>query len=191
MLLRAETLKRIQAGTISIAFRRWRRPTVRPGGTLLTPAGQLQIIDVAVVDEPSISEADALQAGYPSRAALLAALDKQPAGSIYRIEFGALVPDPRIELRETVPKKPELELLLNQLDRLDRRAEDPWTGRVLEAIARRPGNRSAELCRDVGMEQAELKSRVRKLKALGLTISLEKGYRLSRRGEALLELRRS
>ena len=35
------------------------------------------------------------------------------------------------------------------------------------------------------MERAPFKLNVRKLKALGLTESLEKGYRLSPRGEAL------
>ena len=36
------------------------------------------------------------------------------------------------------------------------------------------------------MERADFKLNIRKLKALGLTISLEVGYRLSPRGVALL-----
>jgi hypothetical protein len=43
MLLRATTLAGIADGTIRVAFRRWRRPTVRTGGTLLTKAGQVRI----------------------------------------------------------------------------------------------------------------------------------------------------
>jgi hypothetical protein len=38
------------------------------------------------------------------------------------------------------------------------------------------------------MERPDLKVRVRRLKALRLTISLETGYRLSSRGEALRRL---
>jgi hypothetical protein len=37
------------------------------------------------------------------------------------------------------------------------------------------------------MEKLAFKSRVRKLKALGLTVSLDTGYRLSPRGESVLE----
>ena len=45
---------------------------------------------------------------------------------------------------------------------------------------------STELARDVGEERQAYKLRVRRLKALGLTESLEVGYRLSPRGRAYL-----
>jgi DNA-binding Lrp family transcriptional regulator len=45
---------------------------------------------------------------------------------------------------------------------------------------------STELSERIGLERAEFKNRVRKLKALGLTLSLDVGYRLSPRGEAVL-----
>ncbi|WP_436793244.1 hypothetical protein [Actinospongicola halichondriae] len=56
-------------------------------------------------------------------------------------------------------------------------------------IAANPGVRSADLCREVDMEQAELKTRVRRLKSLGLTERLERGYRLSPRGRTFLDRR--
>jgi hypothetical protein len=46
---------------------------------------------------------------------------------------------------------------------------------------------STELAADAGLERRAYKLRVRRLKALGLTESLERGYRLSPRGQAYLE----
>lgn len=46
---------------------------------------------------------------------------------------------------------------------------------------------STTLAGRVGLERLDFKERVRKLKALGLTLSLDVGYRLSPRGEAFLD----
>ena len=48
-----------------------------------------------------------------------------------------------------------------------------------------------QLAAAINFETAPFKANVRKLKALGLTISLERGYRLSPRGEAVLAHLRS
>jgi hypothetical protein len=69
MLFRKEFLDGIRTGAITLAFRRWRRPTVRAGGTLLTPVGQLAIASVEPVTLGEITADDAREAGYPSRAA--------------------------------------------------------------------------------------------------------------------------
>ena len=69
---------------------------------------------------------------------------------------------------------------------MDRAADRPWTEEVLEQIGRRPGVVSTELAAEAGQDRAYYKLRVRRLKALGLTESLEVGYRLSPRGRAYL-----
>ena len=56
MLLNGKTLEGIADGTITVAYRRWRRPTVKPGGTLLTAIGQLSVDEVALVDPTEITE---------------------------------------------------------------------------------------------------------------------------------------
>ena len=56
-------------------------------------------------------------------------------------------------------------------------------GSLIEA---RPATLAADLATSVGRERAPFKNDVRKLKELGLTESLDVGYRLSPRGRAFL-----
>ena len=60
---------------------------------------------------------------------------------------------------------------------------------VLELIAARPAVRAPDLAASLGRETAPFKNDVRKLKELGLTESLQVGYRLSPRGIAYLDRR--
>ena len=62
----------------------------------------------------------------------------------------------------------------------------PWTGAVLALIADRPGAVSTVLAEAMGWERQDFKLHVRRLKGLGLTLSLDVGYRLSPRGESYL-----
>jgi hypothetical protein len=187
MLFSQETLQRVEAGDVTLAFRRWRRPTVRAGGTLRTRAGVLAIESVDPVAEEAISEAEARRAGAPDRQALLAGL--RPDGTLYRIAFRLEGPDPRIALRERSKLDSEERAAIDaRLARLDAASRHgPWTGRVLELIAANPARRAPELAAELGRETARFKADVRKLKELGLTESLETGYRLSPRGRAYLE----
>jgi hypothetical protein len=193
MLLRSEVLEGISRGTITLAFRRWLRPSVRAGGTLLTARGQLEIGAVERVEPEQISDADAVRAGYASRALLLAELARRDAGDLYCVELGALRPDPRQALRASpATDAAEIERLLGRLRRLDAASSTgPWARRTLELIAAHPALRAARLCQLAGRELAPFKLDVRKLKSLGLTESLEVGYRISPRGQALLEVLRT
>ena len=62
----------------------------------------------------------------------------------------------------------------------------PWTRAVLELIATKPEVRAEELAAEMGREKLPFKRDVRKLKELGLTESLNPGYRLSPRGKTVL-----
>ena len=188
MLLDHETLAGIARGDIQLAFRRWNRPTVRSGGTLLTGAGQLQIGKVSRVRLDSITPREAELAGYSTPEALVSELNRRAEGDVYRIEVLSLREDPRIALRQAPLSASDLDDLRARLTRLDGAAPDgPWTRTVLQAIRDHPGLRAADLCRLVGQERPAFKANVRKLKNLGLTISLEVGYRLSPRGAAYLD----
>jgi hypothetical protein len=188
MLLNEETLKGITSGTITLAFRRWRRPTVKTGGTLLTSAGQLSVEAVDEVDPESITEAEAVAAGFPDLESLRASLLRRDEGSFYRVQLALAGPDPRIALRDEIPQGDDLEVILSRLRRFDSKsAAGPWTRQVLDLLRRRPGERAGDLAEAVGMERAGFKGNVRKLKGLGLTESLSVGYRLSPRGKAVLK----
>jgi hypothetical protein len=175
-------------GTVTVTFRRWRRPQARAGGRHATPAGILAVDAVAEVDPAAISEENARAAGFGSRAELLHRLDRHGAGPVWRVDFHHAGADPREALRraEDLPEA-ELTGLLARLDRLDRAARDgPWTIATLRLIGDRPGVRAGDLAASVARERHPFKTDVRKLKELGLTESLEVGYRLSPRGRALL-----
>ena len=198
MLLRMAVLERIVRGEVSLVFRLWRRPTVRTGGSLRTAVGMLRILDVAVVDEAEVTDADAVAAGYVSRADLLADLGARggrPAPgrlegrALYRVAVEYAGADPRLALRERDDlSDADLEGLLRRLDRLDTGSADgPWTLRVLAAIEEQPGVVSGTLAGRLGCERGWLKPQVRKLKNLGLTVSLRVGYELSPRGRIVLE----
>jgi hypothetical protein len=202
MLFKQVFLDGIQAGTITLAFRRWRRPTVKAGGTLLTAIGQLSIGDVTPVTLAQITAADARRAGWESLEALRKELqrgdggdgrdggDGGDGGQIYRIELGALRADPRVALRAKDLDASSADDLQVRLDRMDARAAGgPWTRRTLEVIRDHPALRAGDLCGKLGLEMMPFKVNVRKLKALGLTESLGTGYRLSPRGRALLARR--
>lgn len=188
MLLRTAALERIVRGEVSLVFRRWRRPTVRTGGSLRTAVGVLRIAEVAAVEDSDVSAADAAAAGYASRAALLKDLGSR-GGQLYRIAVEYAGADPRIALRRRDElSEADADDILNRLARLDARAPTgPWTLLVLSEIEARPGVAAKTLARRLGCEKDWLKPQVRKLKNLGLTLSLSVGYELSPRGRAALQ----
>lgn len=163
-------------GTVTVAFRRWQRPSVRQGGTLQSPGGLLSIDELAAIDVDDITDEDARAAGYRHPAEVVD--DLRPAGTLYRIRFSRLGDDPRIALRHDV--RPD-DAVLTAVRRL------PWASVVLRLIGERPATVSTVLAAEAGMERLAFKQRVRRLKALGLTESLEVGYRLSPRGQAVLD----
>jgi hypothetical protein len=188
VLIPRPILDGIAAGRVTLAFRRWRRPTVRAGGRLRTRIGELAITAVDIVDPGDITEADAARAGAASRAELVAFLDSRD-GDVYRVALHLAGPDPRIALRERAAiTADERAAIVRRLDRLDAASRrGPWTRTVLALIDANPAVRAPDLAARLGLETAPFKTDVRKLKELGLTESLEIGYRISPRGRAFLD----
>jgi hypothetical protein len=197
VLIPQRSVPGIVEGATTLAFRRWKRPQVLAGRVYRTAAGRLHVDDVTELDEAgtSVSEADAHAAGHASAGGLLAELP--PAGPglhLYRIAVHRLdEPDPRSTLAADDDLDDATVAELDQrLARLDaaRPALGPWTRATLEVIADHPARRAGDLAGMVGREREPFKLDVRKLKALGLTESLEVGYRLSPRGRRYLALTR-
>ncbi len=180
MLIKFADLEAIRDARIDTQFRRWRRPTVKAGGTLLTAVGLLAIDAVDPVNLETIDADDLRRAGFPDLAALTAAL--QGEGQLYRIRLHYAGADPRIALRASIG---DLDGIAPKLARMD--TPQPWTRAVLSIIRENPGVSAQNLADRLGMEKQLFKTRVRRLKALGLTESLEVGYRIAPRGEAVLD----
>ncbi len=177
MLFKRAQLEGIAAGTIDLQFRRWDRPRARAGSKQMTAVGVIRIDDVRVVR--TISKRDARRAGFAAPDDVVRAL--RPDGDLYRIDLHFEGPDPRLALREQVATGDDLAALRRAVERL------PWGYDYLRAIRDRPEVRADELAASFGVEKRVFKPRVRRLKELGLTISLSPGYRLSPRGEAFLK----
>lgn len=188
MLFPPAILRGIGDGTVTLAFRRWEAPRVRPGGRQRTAAGVVEFAEVEVVDRSDLTDADAQASGHATLDELLAFVDRRSTGTIYRIRLRIAGPDPRVALRDAVPDADQLRDIERRLARLDRASRHgPWTVPVMNAIGARPGVRAADLATTFQSERLAFKLDVRKLKELGLTESLPRGYRLSPRGRAVLE----
>jgi hypothetical protein len=179
----------VASGAVTLTFRRWKRLQVVVGRTYRTAAGRIVVDAVDVVDPARITTADARRAGFASPPEVRSELRGTPDLPTYRIRFHAAAdPDPRAALAaDAALDATTVEEIRARLARLDRASSHgPWTAAVLRAIAARPATRAADLAAGFGRETQPFKLDVRKLKNLGLTISLEVGYRLSLRGEAYL-----
>jgi hypothetical protein len=192
VLIRRAVLDGIVDGRIDLQFRRWRRPTVKAGGKLRTAVGELAIGRVETVTQKEITAGDAARAGYATRAELLRALASRNDGRLYRVEVSLAGPDPRVALRGREHlTDDEVEELRRRLARYDAAStHGAWTMETLELIERSPATLAADIAASIGREKAPFKTDVRKLKELGLTESLEVGYRLSPRGRAYLQRER-
>ncbi len=183
----------IDDGSITVAFRRWRRSQVRVGNRYRTGTGMIEVDAVDVVAAAGITDRDARRAGYASAAKALADLRGPADLPIFRLVFHRVdAPDPRDQAahddRLTAADVADLDRRLDRLDRASPRG--PWTAAVLHAVATGGGVRAADLAAALDWETLPFKANVRKLKNLGLTLSLDVGYRLSPRGEAYLRATR-
>jgi hypothetical protein len=188
VLISPVTAAGIADGSVTLAFRRWDRPRMRPGSTQRTSAGVIRIDAVAEVDPGTLTEDDARRSGVRSLAELHRLLSRRAGASVYRMEVSPAGPDPRVALREQAELSEEDRAAIEaRLDRWDAaRTEGAWTRDVLRLIAARPGVRAPDLAASLGRETLPFKRDVRKLKELGLTRSLAVGYELSPRGVAYL-----
>ncbi|MET9315644.1 hypothetical protein ABZX12_27835 [Kribbella sp. NPDC003505] len=182
----------VAEGRITVAYRRWAEPRVVEGRIYRTNAGRIEIDSIRQVNPDLIADGDAD----------LELADRQNARDVRRrlrgdeslptflIRFHLVEgPDPRDELAAQTSLSAEdladLRARLAQFDELSHHGA--WTLETLRLIQTRPAVRAADLAAAVGRETAPFKLDVRKLKNLGLTYSLEVGYRLSPRGAAYLD----
>jgi hypothetical protein len=185
MLFKQNFFAGLADGTITLAFRRWKRPSVKAGTELKSPVGILHIDAVELSDPSLITAEDAERAGYEHVQELLVELNNYQ-GKLYRVEFHYAGADSRIALRQDGELSDEdFAEIRERLQRYESRMT--WTTPTLRMIQAEPGRRAGDLAPRLPMRTRTFKRRVRQLKDLGLTESLGTGYRISPRGAAYLE----
>ena len=171
----------IRAGKVTVSFRHWKRPHAKVGGVYrLRPTGAVRVTGLSTARLSDVTVDDVARAGFPSADALIAFLGLPRGTVVTRVEFA---------LTDDVPKTtPALtpEEVVKRLNATDRRSTAPWTGRILALIEAHPATRAGDLAPVMGWDTPKFKSNVRRLKALGLTRSLEVGYRLTELGVRVL-----
>ncbi len=180
----------LESGAITLTFRRWQKPHVKPGGRYRChPIGVLEVDGIALISARAITVTDAVKAGFATRETLvdylaeLGPLDDDTP--IYRVELHHGGDGDRISLAlQQELTADEVEMIRGKLARMDRPA--PWTAKTLALIGKHPRIAASKLAAKLKRETQPFKTDVRKLKKLGLTQSFEVGYEIAPRGVAYL-----
>jgi hypothetical protein len=197
MLFKQKHLEGIKAGKISLAFRKWKKLSVKKGDLIKTEVGIIKIGNVTKINPKEIIEIEAVKAGFASAQALISLLEGQKDGGIYRIEVSCeqedeLVVDAEMEAEIAAIDPAELAEISLEIQDLDQASKvGRWTVKTLQAIQQNPNLKSADLAVILKKEKEWLKLNVRKLRALGLTESHEPGYSITALGIAFLRSRKS
>lgn len=188
MLFKTRFHEGIRSGEIRCTVRIWQRPHVKVGGRYVLGAGAVVVDRIFETRLDEITPALARRCGFASLADLLKTAKHGAGERVFVIDFhydgkaGA-----RPKPATGVGSLQELAKVAQRLDTMDLRSRSgAWTQATLRAIEARPGVLAAKLARALGRPRDEFKRDVRKLKNLGLTFSLEIGYRLTPKGKALV-----
>ena len=181
----------VAEGRITTAYRRWAEARVVAGRIYRTNAGRIEIDSVSQVNPDLIADndADVIAADRGNAKDVRRRLRGNEEWPTFLIKFHLVEgPDPREELATSDNlSAAELEDLRGRLSKLDELSRHgAWTTETLRLIQAKPGTRAGDLAAEFGRDMAGFKLDVRKLKNLGLTYSLEVGYKLSPRGGAYL-----
>lgn len=194
LLFQKRFLAGLTEGSITLTFRHWDKPKVRPGGRYRChPIGVVQVDDLRKIRVGEISENDASRAGFTSLADLLKYLGEMRDGlendhEVYRVELHYGGDGDRVEAAmQSDLSDADVEEIRARLEKMDRASDKPWTRTTMKLIESTPRVAASKLAAKMGQETLPFKARVVKLKKLGLTQSFEVGYEISPRGRAYME----
>lgn len=189
MLFKKIHLGGIKSGKITLAFRKWKKASVKIGSLLHTSISLVEIRKIEAVNENDITDKETVQAGFTDKKQLLKSFTHNSTGTIFKVSVGYYSADPRIKLREqTELLEQQFEELKKKLERLDNHSKQGhWTEKILLAIKDNPNLHAVGISKLTGFEKEWLKLNIRKLKNLGLTISHNVGYELSPLGILFVE----
>jgi hypothetical protein len=178
---------RVLAGEITVTWRLWKYAHVKAGRVYGLGTGSIEVEDVRAVRAAEVSDADARDVWLPDAASLIELASSHtgrevtPDTILYRVQF-RYRPQPVERPRLSIPE------IAQRLDRLDASSPvGPWTVAILRLIEENPGRVARKLAVELSLPTVYFKTNVRKLKALGLTVSLPVGYELSEVGQTYLD----
>ncbi len=89
-----ELRDRVLGGDITVSFRLWQRPRVKPGGRYRVGPGQIEVDSIELVPFAAVTAANVRESGEPDRETLRRrAAHAGPIGDdtlVYRVEFHAV-----------------------------------------------------------------------------------------------------
>ena len=178
-------------GSVTCTYRYWKRLQAKPGNFYkINPIGHIKVSKVIELDFDNIRQKDARASGFDSIENLrdylvpFAGEDRV----LYRIDFTyeGHRPDQEPD-KSAISSTVDIDAITKKLAVRDRNSGTPWTQKTLKLVAANPGMSSAFLAEKLDRDRAGLKRDMVKLKQLGLTISLEVGYKLSPKGQSYLK----
>jgi hypothetical protein len=190
LMFTSDDHERVASGEITVTWRLWKYAHVKAGKLYVSGfsfGGAIAVDDVREVRAADITDADALEAGQPDATALIEVARSHtgrtvtPDTLLYRVRF---------HFEAEAPPKPEYSLdeVSKRLQRLDKASRTgPWTLQTLHLVEENPGIVSRHLAPQIDMPRDDFKLNVRKLKNLGLTLSLPVGYELTELGQTYLD----
>jgi hypothetical protein len=186
MLFQRRFHERIVRGEIRCTVRIWQRPHVKVGGRYVLGSGAIVVDKIYETRLDDIAPVLARRCGFESLVDLMRVAKHGPGERVFVIDFHY---DGKASARPTpatsAVSAEELAALIQRLEAMDRRSRiGPWTLATLRAIEARPACSRRSLPA-VGRPRDEFKRDVR-AESPRPTFSLEIGYRLTPKGEALV-----
>lgn len=172
-------------GSITLTFRRWKKPHVKPGGRYrVHPIGVVRVTALSIVTDADVTEADAVASGFASLDQMRGWLHPGP-DPLFKVTLHHAGDGDRVEIATDDNLTPEaLAELKKRVARLEKGG--PWVKKVMRLIDKNPRIAASKLAKKLKRETLPFKTDVRKLKRLGLTMSFEVGYEVSPRGKRFL-----
>jgi len=178
----------VATGQITVTFRLWKRLHAKVGGRYTVGSVVIEVDAIEMIPFHAVTTRDMKLAGASTKDALRArAAHAGPIDDdtlVYRIEFHVVGAKPT-----EAPFDDEHVAFVNtKLDAMDARSKAvAWTRATLSLIGAHEGMVSTDLAVQIDRPRMDFKADVRKLKALGLTESLEVGYRLTPLGRRIAD----
>jgi len=190
LLFRRQDRDRVARGEITLTFRLWKSAHVKAGKAYETGFGAVFVEDVRLQPAALVAQEDVPPSGCRSVEEVWKLAGEHtgaPVGPdtlLYRVQFRFLGD---VAAAAAPQRELDNETLRARLARLDAAsARGPWTLAVLRMIDSAPRVPARLLAAELDWERLDFKAHVRKLKALGLTLSHEQGYELSEAGRRYL-----